>query len=1252
MANNTNFSGWSEFKNLTSGGTPYSFFNNRPSRVDTPNPTLTSEPFSLYATNLDYTYTYVVVDCSEPLIDTPIYYNVGSMTELVSGSTYSFKKLSNPSVTVCGTIDLLITPPTNIDYEMVNEYDTCEEALTANAKYAVVNDMLDFGEGYTLLVDNKYEIGDIFYVDIVFDFIGGPAFIKTAVQIDSFSLGAESYPSPIIPYQPYESVTEAVVANGIHYQVTDTCETNDESHYPLIHKEYYDFTTILLPGFETIPCKGIVNVVTFAPYYLISGGTEEIFSVVEFEDCDECLTKMGKTGILDTTLYNNDFNGFVYTMVEQPDGKILVGGNFNEVNGTELGSLVRLNSDGTLDTDFNNSDLGFNSYIRAIDLQPDGKILVGGNFHYYNDEECPNHFVRLNSDGSLDETFNDLGLNNLVRAIAVQGDGKIVVGGEFDEYGGEHYSNRLIRVDSNGIHDDSFDIGDGFNGAVFTINIETILNTPFYNNSNDTRSYIYNIIVGGWFSEYKGIPARGIVKLSETGELSNAFGIGFNDDEGEPRVNQIFKQSDGKLIVIGGATDSSSSYLNNYQGTGIGQNIVRLEEDGFGNYQIDTTFDVISGNYGEGGFQGSTLSVTQQPDGKLIIGGDFDCYWDNNDEYCNLYNIVRINTDGSYDPTFSMGEGFDGQVNKVLLLSDGKLLTGGRYSDPYPTDYLTRLYIGEEYKLYNFTDCNGDEGYTYLPRTFTGSVGRSNVFSATPITYNTISTDGLDLVYDGNDDDDDYPVTFPTPFDITFLGVNYTSVNVSTNPYITFGDGGTPDECCFDIPNDIPNQVELPGVFLSFACPQETDDYDSNLLQLYTGLTDGGNTLVIKYIGTDHCDEEATLVYGFKFYRDISDYFDLIIESNTQFLNDDPTGGVSNGVDETWVTTFDSTAGNAYRIGYSTTGAIKANLDETPTFCGSVGSETETIVRTGGQGGSMYFDGISSLITIDNNSQMDLNFGPWTVEWFQKYTSTDTCCRRVFDIGQFAGEEFGVSIENDNTLLLWMASGSTTINLNTPVYNVWTYFAISSENTGGNNQVIRVYQDGVLIWSGSTTVDINNFQGDPTVNLPLVIGGGDSGQGTLFEGYITNFRWTKGVNYYTGSNIAIPTSPLSPSDSQLLLLSTNEAGLIVNSSEGNPNAIPSGDTSSSGVTWSELNPFASVFSLYNAEGLTSYDDCDTCESTVSYKTTLYVRDGISNYVERFEMTSEDIANVLTYGPIFTIGYETSRQNYEILHYNL
>jgi len=1367
----------------------------------------------------------------------------------------------------------------NIDYELISIYNNCDSALFANAKVAVTSDMLDFGEGYNLLVDSKYVIGDILYVDLVFDFIGGPAFIKTVVKIDNFApvVGPPGYfSSAIIPYKPYESVTEAVITNGIHYEVKDTCETDSISHYPLIHKEWYNNTSILLPSFGTIPCKEVVNVLTFAPYFLISGGTEELFSVVEFTDCDECLTKMGKTGVLDTTLYNNDFNGFVYTMVEQPDGKILVGGNFNEVNSIVRGSLVRLNSDGTVDetlnqvycnepvwstktpfvgtasgsiyfdgtplcklsvnTDqnvwdlgnnnvtfewfqyftgdlshglnptafdylsndlrvyfsqgyvtvvidgddysyplnttindvwchiavtryydpeedlyiwrvfqngiqlgqfnysfsFNQNDplligntsnpysnrgfkgyitnfrvnngnaiytenftvpteplnpnytpgntvlclsvnneadyildncddeiptsvnspdyftnVGFDSYIRAIALQDDGKILVGGNFNYYNNS-LAGKIIRLNPDGSIDNSFtfgNEF--NGTVRAIGVQTDGKIVVGGDFNYYYG-YYCNHIIRLNSDGTPDETFVTGDGFDGSVFTLNIE-----PSYNPHSDWGLPVYDtIIIGGWFDNYNNTESRGVAHLSHTGELLNTFGVGFNyGDGGTPRVNQILKQADGKLVFVGGADGGN---LIDYQGTNTSRNIIRLVNNTMGQFIIDETFNVPPFYYGEGGFNnGNSLSITQQSDGKLIVGGNFYQYIDNNGVHNNLYNIVRLNTDGSYDSTFSMGEGFGGQVNKVLLLSDGKLLTGGRYSNPEPTDYLTRLYIGEEYKLYEFTECNGDLGYTYLPNTFSGSTGMNNVFSATPITYELISTDGLDLIFDGNNDDDNYPVTFPTPFDITFLGTNYTSVNVSTNPYITFGDGGNPDACCFDIPNQIPSDVSLPGVFVSFQCdiPHSPGDYDSDLLQLYTGLTDGGNTLVIKYFGRDHCNDVKLINYTYRFYKDNSDYFDLLIDENTLFFNDDPTGGVSNGVDETWITTFNSAGGNAYRIGYSPNStSIKANLDVTPTFCGVVGSETNVLIKTGGQGGSMYFDGTDgNVVTVDYNVAMDLDYDSWTIEWFQYYTSTDTCCSRVFDIGSFPNEHIGVSLEN-GSIVVWIERPSGyqfSYTLNDAIFNTWSHFAISSEDIGGNQRRIRVFQNGVELGSFQIiTVDMNNFDG-PTL-LPLIIGGMGNGQ-NAFQGYITNFRWNKGTCYYT-SNFNVPTTPLTVDGSELLLLATNSTDLIYDSSETQT-------VNQNNVTWSELNPFGTMVNLFSSDGLNSYVDCDTCTSTMLYKATTLVR-SLTNtpYVQRMLLTKNDIDNINNNGPIFTFimapNMEQSPLAYELLNYYL
>ena len=1204
-----------------------------------------------------YPYTYVVEDCNQPLYSSKLSYTVGSMTELSTDLTYSFKKLSNPSVTVCGYVNLNIPPSNIIDYEMVSEYVNCDESLSNNANIVFVSDMLDLGEGYNLLVDSKYVVGDILYVDLVFDIFATIGFIKTAVQINGILPYQSGYyfPSAIIPYQPYKTVTEAVEENGIHYAVATTCDNNQITHFPLIHKEYYETTSILLPGFGSTPCKEVINVVTFAPYELISYGTEELFSVVEFTDCDECLTKMGKTGLLDTTLYDGGFDGsLVYTTVEQPDGKILVGGNFVDYDGTEVNNFMRLNSDGTLDETFFVGGFNSGGYVRAIALQSDGKILVGGNFTNY-DGYNVGRIIRLNSDGSVDENFTfNTEFNGVVRAIALQTDGKILVGGGFNYYY-DYYCNSIVRLNTDGTPDTTFNTGDGFNGQVYTINVESTKVPPSSNSGNDATTYFEDIQVGGWFTEYNSQTSRGIARLDRDGNLMDDFGFGFNNEEGgDPRVNQIFKQQDGKLVIVGGA---DNGHLIDYQGIFIPRNIVRLEKNNSGQYQIDPTFDVPNYYLNGGGFyNGYPLSVVQQPNGKLIVGGNFYTYEDNEGQHLDLYNIIRLNTNGSYDSTFSMGEGFDGQVNKVLSLSDGKLLTGGWYQ--LPTDHLTRLYIGEEYELRSFDTCDGSS---------------SNIFLPTNTEISTV----LDLIYDGDYDDSNFFIELPLDFDINFLGTNYTSVYIGSNSYLTFGEGSNKYD--FSIPSEITTDgPALPGVYIStrrFINGFETNCIDSAMWKLYSGTTDGGNTTIIRFEGNDDYTAnqgDTNLVYNFKFYKDQSDYFDLIIEQNVYFCGDDPTGGTSDG-GNLFISSFDSSTGNSYRIDsygnvtpltyspFINSEVIKANINDRVVVCGTVGDAITTpqLNPNSGIGGSMYFDGNTSYVTINPYIPMDLNFGPWTVEWFQKYTSTDTCCRRVFDIGQNPNEEFGVSIENGNTILLWMASGATTINLNTPVYDTWSYFAISSENLGGTSQVIRVYQDGVIIWSGFTNVDINNFQGDPSVNLPLIIGGGDSGTNSLFEGYITNFRWTKGLCYYQGSTMVVPTIPLNALDSQLLFLTTDETGLMINAaSESNPYRIPANEISQNNVIWSSESPFIDYdFSLYTATNFTSYNSCDDCLNTNIYQVSLYVRNFLSiknneilpNFVSYNTMTLSDIQKVQSFGPIFTT---RGPESYEILNYNL
>jgi uncharacterized delta-60 repeat protein len=123
-----------------------------------------------------------------------------------------------------------------------------------------------------------------------------------------------------------------------------------------------------------------------------------------------------------------------------------------------------LNSDGTLDDSFNPGG-GALFWVNAIALQPDGKILIGGPFTTFNGV-ARKGVARLLSNGTLDSTFDPgTGANNWVNSIAVQTDGKIVIGGIFTNFNGT-LANHLARLNAEGSRDVSFDIGSGLNDAV------------------------------------------------------------------------------------------------------------------------------------------------------------------------------------------------------------------------------------------------------------------------------------------------------------------------------------------------------------------------------------------------------------------------------------------------------------------------------------------------------------------------------------------------------------------------------------------------------------------------------------------------------------------------------------------------------------------------------------------------------------------------------------------------------------------
>ena len=150
-------------------------------------------------------------------------------------------------------------------------------------------------------------------------------------------------------------------------------------------------------------------------------------------------------------------NGEVLAAAIQSDGKIVIGGRFSAVNGIARGNLARLDADGTLDRTFADQlALGVNGQVNALAIQPDGGIVVGGTFTQAGQVETAN-LARFRTDGSIDESFGgadvaDPGTNGAVYALAVQPDGKIVVGGNFNTVFGQQRRS-LARLNADGTPD-------------------------------------------------------------------------------------------------------------------------------------------------------------------------------------------------------------------------------------------------------------------------------------------------------------------------------------------------------------------------------------------------------------------------------------------------------------------------------------------------------------------------------------------------------------------------------------------------------------------------------------------------------------------------------------------------------------------------------------------------------------------------------------------------------------------------------
>ena len=416
---------------------------------------------------------------------------------------------------------------------------------------------------------------------------------------------------------------------------------------------------------------------------------------------------MNNDGSLDAT-FNTSVgasSGIVHALALQSDGSIVIVGTFTKYNGVNANRVARILPNGNLDTSFV-TGTGASSAVDAVQIQADGKIILAGSFVSFNGTSC-NRIIRLNNDGSIDGTFvTGTGFNENVSALALQADGKILVGGDFETYNGVS-ANRIIRLNTDGSIDATFVYGSGFsNGGVNSIKVDssgaimiggsfsgtyngTVVNRLVLLDSNGAINPTFDIgagpssatvyaladapdgswYVGGSFSVFDSQNQGRLAKIDAVGALDIGYltaGVGFNNS-----VLKILSLPDNKTMAFGSFTRFNGAIVNR---------VARLLEDG----GIDASFN-ISGVGADGRIRNALI----QPDSKIVIVGDFSNY-----NGTSVGKICRILSDGSIDASFNTGLGANGFIYGAALQPDGKIIIVGNFTkfNNIPTNRIARLF--------------------------------------------------------------------------------------------------------------------------------------------------------------------------------------------------------------------------------------------------------------------------------------------------------------------------------------------------------------------------------------------------------------------------------------------------------------------------------------------------------------------------------------------------------------------------------
>jgi uncharacterized delta-60 repeat protein len=484
-------------------------------------------------------------------------------------------------------------------------------------------------------------------------------------------------------------ITASVYTNDKYNGLPSTPESLTEVSFALV-------TPLSIPG-ATINTAGAITIPPDTP----SGTYTLTYSLSILGNCNT--TDTATVTILvstanESTLPNSvRANAAVYHIATQNTGKLIIGGYFSAYNNISKHNIARLNTDLTLDQTFTYSgnnqggnglaiqpsdnkivvvsstpmfagtsscvtrllqdggiDSGFNvggtgtaglsgrsnNTGYAVALQSDGKILVGGDFYYYNGQQRFG-IARLLPTGALDPSFVPTELNayywSVVQYILIQPDGRILLLGRFSiPSGSTNVIKNILRLNANGTLDSSFLAGNT-DGSVYYENMNISIFGPL------TRMILQpdgKIVVVGGFTKYNGINVNSIVRLGSNGQIDPTFNVTYGTDRG---INDVLMEPGTMKIIIGGE-------FNTFNGQPV-KKMIRLNPNG----TLDPTFSIGEGTTDLPGAGNCSLCSNyikvfkRQTDGKIIVGGDFITF-----NGLSAGNITRISGDAGFQSKSSI----------------------------------------------------------------------------------------------------------------------------------------------------------------------------------------------------------------------------------------------------------------------------------------------------------------------------------------------------------------------------------------------------------------------------------------------------------------------------------------------------------------------------------------------------------------------------------------------------------------------